>query len=857
MNKKEFTVDAHLRTCAVFGQLIADGMRPDSSTEVVDGVSIRWIKPKGAVVPPCECKSSFISQPDGTVGLVPSAADKTVNDIVYVIDKDVPDTEDQKLVVTPKHETPVVVSKPALITDAIIRPGTSSPQPGTSKSSFNKGSHSGEDKHSRLTVSTNHIGKHSVIPVDSVRTIIHNTPYDIHQNVVRQMRAMLVAEPTLIQRGIDQIVCLSNEVHGPGHGAASRVYRFDLAFPHLVLPANAPLVTTITFGGAQQIDILSVAALGDFYNMGSIATSKVQQALQSKGRWNVEWVRYLSGQLDTARTRYDTSALFTIGTLMVIMMDDYAVRNIVPEYAPAQDGDVVYYNFSVAPAAVDLLDDIARAMVEGVIFLPVDSFTLAELICLRLICIGPRALTTVRPVMQHIYSTFVTPRINFVLYGFIPAVMPAIAAVTATNMWTTLVKIASLTNREDMLVLGYVRAASYGYGHLVNTIEPEIIDRRYYNATLEVSSFIVSKPTGHNFLWNMLNIEPAMPDTSSFKDEYDCLTSVTIGQVVMIPAMIATLITTGASAFFKYFNITGRELNGYFTVNANPSKVLLTAFMKAPINARTCKFFNSASSWISQVSKIVINPRCIASTTWNGIGMGLGGVPDELAWAGAWNTNIPHLALIFNVVWVLEKWPLSWGLFGPGTVFDVSKEMVVNSAGFNGWYSKLGTEEYDELVSKRRPFVEIIYPLCALNAMKQHHDVANGWLGSTRPWTAGANQCMAMPVVNADPPWNWNPVFKVMNPYNARTYDWNTAMQLELVLLPARIGAGVYTAISRTGLTTSQAVGLDLRKTQDTPQYSFDAASMAELCSGFDLDMPPLQAPMYRSSASDKPDTKN
>ncbi|CAO1324949.1 unnamed protein product [Diamesa hyperborea] len=599
-------------------------------------------------------------------------------------------------------------------------------------------------------------------------------------------------------------------VFGRTNGANNR-HLCDFRYRHMI-PRNIQVARTfLTIGRAVVEDTMSMAIWQEYLIVGNVNVPKVVSVIAGLGQWNPDWATTAAAGLEHHRERTDISYIFMVGTLLTIMLADLEAANIVPIFAAAQD-DIVSINFNLAPTPCTQII-FANATAIGRQFLRYSSFTASQRNCLRILCRGTDGITTAAGENMHLYSTFVCERIKICFYEFhIMQDLPVVAA-TASQMWMTLLSLASHLRCPDMLVRGYVRACNYGYGTIRTDPGAENQLYWYYNSTLECGSFISPKPSGHNFLWKELNIEGVRPLAPMFETEYVHLTSMSIDQVVSVAPMVSQYITIGASAFFKEANITGREVAGYYIpgVANHCSAYLQKFFVSKPNDKMMAKFFNIAAGWASQLTDMVMNPMCIACTEWSNGATKLRDVCDEgLHWVH-FGLQTPHIIQPEVSSYMLKKWPVVWGIISPGTTFNVTHELATyNRPMKQGWYSLTDTTEFTANITSGVACKNICYPLCALTAMRQDASELLPWQTHYRAWNTTFLNTTPTEIVVADPVIEFHPVLLFARAYSVRTYDWERQVVLEMVVTADDLGTNYWNIIKHSGIISSPSIGIDL-----------------------------------------------
>lgn len=578
----------------------------------------------------------------------------------------------------------------------------------------------------------------------------------------------------------------SSEIGGRlGVGA----HQDNVVFRSLAEPLTAAQIVELTAkpGPSRKLGTIELALLDAYMQGGNVSERFVVSALQPKlNMANMTAARFLSEYLTSALEYCDNHVMYAKLLYQAMVYDIVSELGLTPAVIDfPQGGDPAFVNLD--DANLDYLT-IAQPIVRGDIIL-VDrlDYTATDLQILFWLAKAGRRATDAEAVTPHcVYVQWPAINVTVLNHGAAPAA-PQAAVLTPSQIYAFVAKMANARGEASAAMRGMYLAMDM-LGVVYN--QREAVDNGRYHFRTSLMSFHspdVVMPRDYNVLLRLLHIRPvSSPDAQV---EYHALTSASQQDRVRLFALYSSTLQAMSTTVLYDMNIT----HGLMTQWGQGAAAL------PPMAAMVIQKFSDPDRSTEMEAPMFTRPKALfptfigcqvptqlyPSSTWLGNQAqspgSVAAMADQLA------NRPPNNASPLSIDnWLLIR-PMEWGISGPNTSLDISKEIMdVGNANMRGWRAVRGSEVYDQRVVSSLPIPIVAYGIQVLNAILNDFR----WIAakvvtfSQATWSPGRGLEWNPPAEEPDWQGHYIEALHVMQPCTVMTYDYAR----DVVMAPALMG---------------------------------------------------------------------
>ncbi|UHK03177.1 MAG: hypothetical protein FuToV7_gp1 [Hangzhou totivirus 7] len=681
-------------------------------------------------------------------------------------------------------------------------------------------------------------GDHSISGNESVKYVPTMPAGNIRQNVI-SAAAEIVAQNAEHVYWHDKKFKMSTVLTNPQtvKAQAKSTRKVD-HFDRFVTRAGMPQPTYIKFTAPQVKDTMDTSLLEAVGTAAGVDCKKFVGRIQATIRCSRKYAEEVTCLLSQYVSRFNNSSLYAIAYVQLMMLEDMEREGIEAVFGVPVENAIVTINMAADQAHAAVQGDVTKeAMGSGRVFLNAEGLTQKDFSCMKLISSGPSVVSTgPNSAHVHIGSTISgVGGVKWAVYDDRPVVInEAIERVTSADMAAFLTKLQSQMKDTDAMACGFTQATCLINGKVMKMSYNGENIIRYVMSTLEIGQINMPQPSGHNFLWRVIEIEPLYPNSSVFEEEAKTLRGLSLRLLNYAGVVVASSVSLGVSGFLHYVNISGYDLN--CSVLPAPNENMLGNFVRELVEARgqhAAPLLVIACGFICQFSNMSISPLSFAGRHWNN---NLNGVRsllfDELdLWCGVWKRHIPYLLDPLATAFMLKRWPDIYLVMAPEVKFDVSLEInMLGPQHLRCWSATSGCSEYNSTCAGSNPYTQVPYGGMVINALRQHYDPGNDWVVHFRVYKCyGKAVEHVYDTVDFQP--EYDPDFGIIKIGTLLTYTWDTNAVLAPTLR-ADIGEGIFSAMSACAFHNLTSAGLYLPYVQTSDPLISNVGGIATLVGG-------------------------
>lgn len=602
---------------------------------------------------------------------------------------------------------------------------------------------------------------------------------------------------------------------GPGVEVNHPIF---VSFP-APIPVAERSTLTIKAGVSRKLGSIDPSLLTPYMNGGVVSERFVVSAIQPKlGMANVNGARLLSEYL-TSSVEYCDNYLMYAKMLYQAMVLDIIVAMGLPiavDPFPAGD-DPVFVN----------LDDpnlpysaIATPIVRGdIMFVENIDYTPQELqIITWLAKPGTRASAAGNAqIPQCCYVSWPAIPVTVLQHGAAPA-LPVAADLTANAIFAFVSRLATARGEWGAAIRGlYLAMDQLGVSY--NHDARDGARWHFLTSYLSYHSPTIPRPRDYNVLLRILQIKPNI-DLDAQEEVSTLMAAAPTKRVQIYATYTQSLTALGTTIIYDY-NLTVNHLTQWGQgVAAMPAaaRAVLQNYSQANVhNLREANYLTQLKNLFPVFYGCSVPSQLYPGSDWLGV---YGASLDcAVAFIGQALNQPPKMGnplVVDN--WLLVR-PMEWGISGPNTSLDISKEIIDVGAPENrGWRSLRGSSKYEERALSSCPVKMVVYGIQVLNAINNEFR----WQGEHQPHFSAANWSPGMGI-EWNPPINmaaWTPMIigalHAYEPCSIMSYRYD----LDQIIAPALVGANALNAPALRRLYNWRG--------HDQPQVGFYVSSSFE-----------------------------
>lgn len=294
-------------------------------------------------------------------------------------------------------------------------------------------------------------------------------------------------------------------------------------------------------------------------------------------------------------------------------------------------------------------------------------------------------------------------------------------------------------------------------------------------------------PCDTNFMLRMMKLTSAYSH-HAYEEAADFCAS-EVQPRVHLACLYSACISAFTTTALYDMNLTSAHLKKWMSNDAilpNVLSLLQGGLCQVAAN-KNCFTHDIAKKAFKRYIGLSVLQNLYPNTPWNGE---LGELKDDANVWDSYTANITPSAIHLMVIddFLIER-PHEWGVLGPTTKVDLSADyQSIGAAARVGIYTRVGSQQYSQLLSGRRPYLNVAYGIQVVNAICQNQSIVAGPIKATRAlwsyqgqsdWTRAEN--FDGPVYDAD--------LHIYNPCTVMSYDFEAREVIAPCLLAADLGA--------------------------------------------------------------------
>lgn len=658
-------------------------------------------------------------------------------------------------------------------------------------------------------------GTHSVTysPLIPSRTIIQNiiqkgvamttTNYEhIYYEEGKMKMSTWVSNPQTIR---DQAINVNREDY------------FDRFYPR----PNAVVNTNAILTNPNCEDTMDLACLDSILSTTHIDTRKFSTILMSKIRATRRYGEKISPLMIKYRERYNNSTLYTVGYIIQNMLQDFENEGFQPRFGATPANAISTFNMNTDGNAVDAeVDRLEDAMSDGCIFLNAKDFSQRDFQIMKIISAGPSCIqTSLDNETRHIGSSIkIEGSVRWALYNDENInVDNNYGLITSAHVSAFLAKLNNVYKDKDAMVSGYMQAATILNGKIKEVSYRKTPCNRFIMSTLEIGQINLPRVVGHNFLWTLLDLEPARESATYFVKEHEALLGASNVVLNLVSVFVAAHITIGVSAFLDNWNITGADINASVLPAENANN--LATFIQQLVTAKAgvaAPILAISTGLASQISDVTISPLIFNGRCWcnqlNGVSCMM--YDEEDLWHGVWGEYIPYLLDPIATSFQYQAWLSIWGILAPDVTFELTTEInMLGPQQLRMWNAYNGDTQYEAIGASKTPYRKAPYGLLVINAVRQQYGVHQPWNLTQQIYVQVGNKIEKLGNSELFQP-EYDEELGIIKIGTLITYRWSVCRSIIVALTPATIGDAMFHNLATCKFTALNSAGLYLHDTQ-------------------------------------------
>lgn len=674
------------------------------------------------------------------------------------------------------------------------------------------------------------VGEHSV-KVNGVVTLSHSlqAPH-ITQNAFQWALPKCYDNVERIGWNADSnMYYFSTETSTPTNSTHMQTYDYVDGWHSFFLARTPPNETKIVYTQAQTRQRLDKTKLVDFKTGDLLKSKTVSDVLISALQIDKELAEKLSSEVDWNTNKCDNSGLFLLGCLIVKMINDYEHVGVGCTVAVPAQNSIRSINIKRNRDQTEIMiEEINEAITSGSFILDRRYWSDKDLQCAMALTTGMQGVIPAAELeINHVLQRYRMEGIRFVIIQRNNNQLPQPGIITASEMWSFLIKLSGMRNMKKCFVKGCTLAARVFNGKFY--VENRSKNVIWLTCTMEYKRIDIPQPRDCNFLWGVLQLEGVEPDKEMIMMEWNELSSLGVDAFIRCTVLLSAMLSSSISTIFDRYSLTGREIGSPRYPDNWPRLAvpIIKSLVLMPEEGTICAMFPRAAQLIAEMSGCIFSAELFKFSEWSA---GYKGIQENLdhneIWSAVWQTYIPYMFDPICIASFLNAMPDQWGISQPVMGMDLTKESIVT--GYDevmGWYANKGCKEYEANLAARRGYLPVTYGRFCLNFMLQHHPlnierIRIHWLQMAN--TASGSEVVNLGLVNCTNQPILGQGIPHIRPGTLINFDWDTGKLYIPVILKRSLNNMSWLMLSSADFKESITAGICTYKiTEHNPAVGF------------------------------------